>query len=73
MFCARSHSPVNGALLRLAYEAGRDRGRKPVRIGSADEMLENGCRRGYMLYQPTFSERKRATKETYGEIRILVP
>ena len=64
MFCARSHSPVNGALLRLAYEAGRDRGRKLVRIGSADEMLENGCRRGYMLYQ---------TKETYGEIRILVP
>jgi hypothetical protein len=44
-----------------------------VRIGSADEMLENGYRRGYMLYQPTFSERKRATKETYGEILILVP
>ena len=72
VFCACSHSPVNGALLSLACEAGRDRGRKLVRNGGADEMLEYGCRRGYMLYEPTFSGQKRATQETY-EILILVP
>ena len=71
MFCARSHSPVNGALPRLA--GWRDRGPKVVRIGSADEMLEYGCHDGYMLYEPTFSERKRAPKETYAEILFLVP
>jgi len=38
----------------------------------ADETLEYGCRDGYMLYEPTFSERKPATEETY-EILILVP
>jgi hypothetical protein len=44
-----------------------------VRLGSADETLEYDCRDGYMLWEPTFSERKRATKETYAEILILVP
>jgi hypothetical protein len=39
----------------------------------ADETLEYGCRDGYMLYEPTFSERKRAPKETYAEILFLVP
>ena len=53
------HSSVNGALLGLAREAGRDRGRKRVRFGSAGEMLEYGYRNGYMLYETTFSERKR--------------
>ena len=73
MFCARSHSPVNGALLRLGCEAERDRGPRLVRLGSADEMLEYGCRDRYMLYEPTFSERKRVAQETYAEILILVP
>jgi hypothetical protein len=36
-------------------------------------MLEYGCHDGYMLYELPFSERKRATKETYAEIVILVP
>jgi hypothetical protein len=36
-------------------------------------MLEYGCHDGYMLYEPTFSERKRATKEPYAEILFLVP
>jgi hypothetical protein len=73
MFCARSHSPVNGALLKLGCEAERDRGPRLVRLGSAVETLEYSCRDRYMLYEPTFSERKRAAQETCAEILILVP
>ena len=65
--------PSMARCLRLACEAGRARGPRLVRLGSADEMLEYGCRDGYMLYEPMFRERKRATKETYAEILFLVP
>jgi hypothetical protein len=36
-------------------------------------MLEPKGSDGYMLYETAFSERKRATKETYAEILLLVP
>ena len=57
---------------RLACEAGGARVKACAHWG-ADEMLEYGCRDGYMLYEPTFSERKRVAQETYAEILILVP